>query len=155
MGIEEEIQKMNRSRSDLLALIDTLTPAELEAPRRIGEWSIKDVLGHITAWELACLNPLKAFILDRTWEVEDVHDHDAWNAVQVDKRRAWPLRQVFAELIEVREDLIDACLDFPPEEGEKLAVPWGEVTTLAGTLSGLAWHENEHIHHIKAALNRT
>jgi uncharacterized protein (TIGR03083 family) len=34
----------------LAALLDTLTPDQMTDPGTVGDWSVKDVLAHLTAW---------------------------------------------------------------------------------------------------------
>jgi uncharacterized damage-inducible protein DinB len=153
MDITFEIKKIQESRRELIELLDTLPETLVEIPAQVGDWSIKDALGHITAWEEVSLIPLSGFIHARPWIVSEIPDHDAWNAVQVEKRRSMSLQEVVNEMDQVRRELLAAVDDFPPERlDEELIMPWGETTTLAGMISGLAWHEQEHTKEIRKAI---
>ncbi len=46
----ELIQQIETERAQLEAAIADLTPEQLCAPNTCGEWSIKDVLAHLTSW---------------------------------------------------------------------------------------------------------
>lgn len=155
MDLKSEIEKIQRSRQELIKLLDSLPQTLVEIPAQVGHWSIKDALGHITAWEEACLIPLAGLVHARPWDVSKIPDHDAWNAVQVEKRQVMTLQDVVNEMAQVRQELLQAVNDFPPARiNEELLMPWGEETSLAGMISGLAWHEQEHTKEIRKALGQ-
>src|SRR3989304_982715 len=51
MTKQEIIAALEASRSALLDAIDGLTPEQLQHPKSVGEWSVRDVLQHLSLWE--------------------------------------------------------------------------------------------------------
>src|SRR3972149_11888795 len=49
---KQEIRaNLEASRSALLDAIDGLTAAQLQLPKAVGEWSLRDILQHLSLWE--------------------------------------------------------------------------------------------------------
>jgi hypothetical protein len=139
----------------LIQAIGGLDEAALTGPRVEGSWTIKDLLGHITAWELACLEPLERFTVSGSFQCAVIPDHDAWNAVQSALRREAAPQAVIAEMQAVRQRLEAAAFACTPAKwAQTLHLPWGDHATLAGMLDGLAWHEEEHLKSITAWRSR-
>jgi uncharacterized damage-inducible protein DinB len=115
-----------------------------------GAWTIKDLLGHITAWEAIFLDPLESYAAGGEFRAFIVPDHDAWNAEQIARRRNWSLTDVLDEMAAVRDRLVAAALRLTPEQGARHHVqPWGPEETSVEALDGLAWHEEEHLKSIQ------
>jgi hypothetical protein len=51
MTKQEILDAMQDSRAKLLEAINGLDPAEMQIPGVVGQWSVRDILGHITRWE--------------------------------------------------------------------------------------------------------
>jgi uncharacterized protein (TIGR03083 family) len=49
------LRALDEERARLEALIATLDPAQMTVPGVVGDWSVKDVLAHLTAWQQMCL----------------------------------------------------------------------------------------------------
>jgi uncharacterized damage-inducible protein DinB len=142
---EEELSRFKDSRQALMNAIDGLSAAELVTQPVEGIWTVKDLLGHITAWEQALLEPLSEFVFGNPFKAEEIPDHDAWNAVQAARcaDRSYP--EILNELANTRQKLIKAVEKL--SEGQYHQVyqaPWGDQNTFIEMISGLAWHEEEH-----------
>jgi hypothetical protein len=48
---EQILAASQKEHDQLVKLISTLTPDRLNAPGQMSDWSIKDILCHLTAWE--------------------------------------------------------------------------------------------------------
>ena len=116
-----------------------------------GIWTVKDLLGHLTAWEEACLIPLRSFAAGGFFVPESIPDHDRWNAMQAQAWRQKSLAEILVAYQAVREELIMLLIALPEERWTvKLPAPWGETTTAAEMFNGLAWHEStEHLKSIQ------
>ena len=146
MDQNQAILRIQKSRQELLLTIQGLSEAELTSVAVEGIWTVKDLLGHITAWELSCLEPLERLAQKGSFECDEIPDHDAWNAIQAARRKDTPTHAVLEEMQEVRRRLLDAARQCSSDQwAQNLHVSWGETTTLAGMLNGLAWHEEEHL----------
>jgi uncharacterized damage-inducible protein DinB len=158
----EVIAQLTASRQAFLAAIQGLSEETLTRVPVEGTWTIKDLIGHLTAWELALLTPLKASsrsldpdnIRDdkiTDVDIEDVliADHDAWNAAQAQKRARWSLARVLDEYHAVRQELLQTLQDLEQTQWEiNRTAPWGEQAPLENLLSGLVWHESDE--HLKS-----
>lgn len=51
MTTQELLIRMAASRTRLLAAIEGLTPDDMLQPGAVDDWSVKDVLAHIAAWQ--------------------------------------------------------------------------------------------------------
>jgi uncharacterized protein (TIGR03083 family) len=58
MKRDELTDALEAARAKLDAAIDGLSAEELEAPGLAGDWSIKDFLAHVTAWDVDLLTNL-------------------------------------------------------------------------------------------------
>ena len=47
----ELLDRLAEERANLLRAIEGLEEGEMNLPGAEGEWSVKDLLGHIAAWE--------------------------------------------------------------------------------------------------------
>jgi hypothetical protein len=139
---EEAYARLEASRSELLDAIAGLTPDQM-AERVVDDWSVKDLLTHITSWEEQVVPDLRrlarghvpalmAFQPDRT---------DDWNCMIMMLRRNFPLEQVLEELERTRLELkagLDALKD------QHFAAGYVPVT-----ISITAAHDADHTSHIR------
>jgi len=88
---------------DLLA---GLTPDQMTAPATIGsgDWSAKDLVGHLAFWEELALSALTVW--SRGAEPDMVGAVDEVNAANHVRKAKWSLERVVAESREVHERLI-------------------------------------------------
>src|SRR5215213_8458533 len=49
--VAEVLQRIDDSWSALLTSLDDLTEDQLQEPNAVGEWSLKELLGHIAFWD--------------------------------------------------------------------------------------------------------
>ncbi len=143
---DQALSRIRQTRQALLEKIQGLSEADLTGPQVEGIWTIKDLLGHISAWEDACLEPLESLAAGDPFQSENIPDHDAWNALQAARRRDQSLSEILKELNDVRQRLLEAAGRLSDDGWRQiLHLPWGEEATIANMLSGLAWHEEEHL----------
>ena len=112
-------------------------------------WTIKEVIGHITAWEIVIHKAIRAFTAGDPPYFLREQDFDLFNQGAVEYRSAWPLDQVFQEWKDVRAVLRETILGLDPTLlGEELVLPWGSERTLAELIEILGEHESEHLEQI-------
>jgi hypothetical protein len=146
MDPEEAYEKIEASRLALFQTVEGLSEEDLLVPQVEGIWTIKDLLSHITAWEDECLRPLRNFIARGEFDSQVIEDHDAYNMVLADKKQRLSLRDVMKDLVRIRLELLAQCDMLSEAQWEQpVSLPWGQIGTMADMLSGLAWHENEHV----------
>jgi uncharacterized protein (TIGR03083 family) len=91
------------AEQDLFAGLD---PADRDAPRRIGEWSAKDVLAHLAAWRA-----IEAQRLNGTEPADgpgQIADEDEANALIQSERASWSWDQVLSAANESIDALVNA-----------------------------------------------
>jgi hypothetical protein len=128
---DELLAAMREARAELDAALDGLTPEQMLAPGAAGDWSVKDILAHITAWQVDLLTNL--FKAQRGGKAGKMKWSDAELAAQNQKLykeyRDRPLENVLADYLGVHkqalrvvEGLSDQQLAGPD--------PWGRGKTL-------------------------
>ena len=51
MTKQEMLKRIQKEREAFEAVLEGLTPEQMTAPGVMGEWSVKDILGHMAMWE--------------------------------------------------------------------------------------------------------
>lgn len=95
----------------------SLTEEEMTRSDTAGEWSLKDVLGHVTTWEEEALKYLPIILADkRPPRYQDQYGGlDAFNAQMVEKKRALSLHEIRRQLDETHQRLLDYLQGVPQE----------------------------------------
>jgi hypothetical protein len=146
----DAVRHMTTSRRDTLVFVARLPADEMLRPRTIGDWSAKDVLGHL----LACdEETAKRFGLiargrgDRIAWFESMAHADRFNARTVARLRRVGLRAVLGRLRRVRADLIRRFRRLP---AASLHDP-SHAYPVTEWLPAPGWsHERDHLDEIKA-----
>ena len=126
-------------------------------PGVVEQWSVKDLIGHVTAWDDMALSHVEQSRRGEEPAGDGGASVDAFNAAQAALRRDWTLEQVRAEATRTRQNLraalaslTDAEWDTPFGAGEDRE-PLGDH--LCGALNGSGGpgtHAAEHAAHIRA-----
>jgi len=149
--LEKALDRLSESRRLLELAIEGLGQEAMTQVKVEGEWTIRDILGHVAAWEKVLLEPLRRYTAGGPFAVEVIEDFMAWNDVQAARRRDVPLEAIVEEMVAVRRDLLKAANRLSADQrAEILPFPWGQEGTMAEALDGLHWHEMEHVEHIQA-----
>jgi hypothetical protein len=119
---------MTRVRAQLLKRLDTawmefrksydgLTERQLLEPGVTGQWSVRDIIAHVTTWEEEALKHLPAILEGRTPPRYSATygGIDAFNALMTAKKAALPLERVFREQEAIHRRVI-AAIERAPEE---------------------------------------
>lgn len=112
------------ARARLDAALEGMSLDELTAPGRVGDWSVKDLLAHVTAWDVDLLTNLgkvkRGQKPGRTqWDPAGIQaQNDAWQAEMKNR----PLERVLNDYDGVHEQLLrvvrglsDAELEAPTD----------------------------------------
>ena len=94
-----------------------LSDSQMMEPNVTGDWSVRDILAHITIWEEEALKYLPLILEGRRPpRYKDQYGGiDAFNAQMVEQKRNLPLAEVLRQLEETHRQLID-YIDHAPEE---------------------------------------
>jgi uncharacterized protein (TIGR03083 family) len=150
MTREELLQALRASRAQIEAALAGLADAQLTEPGALGEWSVKDILSHLTAWEAEAVTALAKVKRGLKpgkipWAQAEV---DALNAKWYKENKRRPLDRVLADFRGVRAQTLKLVESFSDED---LAAPrpWFDNGTLVELIKAETFeHEAEHLPHI-------
>lgn len=107
MTVEEILDALDTTRERLLLAIEPLPDEALEQPGAVGDWSVRDVLAHLAAWESELITGLMR--LDQGKKPEHLlaatADRNAYNARRYEENKGRDLDRVFADFQDARTQL--------------------------------------------------
>jgi uncharacterized protein (TIGR03083 family) len=105
MERDELFQRIDTTWQDLQTALDGIPAERATEPGVAGEWSVKDLLGHITFWERNLVTEVQNLGPD---EAVEAFDTDEINAREHERYKNRPLDELQAELRESHEALMQA-----------------------------------------------
>lgn len=144
--------ELERSRASFETLIEDLTEGELLQPGAVGEWSVRDVLQHLSIWEAEAIQLIVGFRRGRrppserfTGEVDSLNAK--WHAATRDR----PLDRVLADFHAVRKQTLKQIEDLTEDEVSRpKPFPWLKGRPLAEWIAEDTYlHEQEHAEQIR------
>lgn len=138
-----------RERSNLKDLITPLSEFQMMEAGVEGEWSIKDILAHIAAWERLAHDRLQAALTGNPLKfpliTSDAHV-EQFNAEIFQSNLDKPLPEVWAEFEEAHIRLIALIEELPSDAlHQSLPFDWaGKLTYQLVISSNTHWHYIEH-----------
>ncbi len=103
----ELVAALEANRDNLLALCDHSSDSVRKTPFAEGQWSIQDLIGHLSYWEQQTLNHIRETFTEGRPRpmLRDSLDDDI-NAREAEKRRGWDWHRVRAEFENTRGALV-------------------------------------------------
>lgn len=141
------------AREELLAAA-ALVPSEARASRSVcGEWTVKDLIGHIADWEWFGAEGLRLMAAGRTPDVEPIDDFDTWNAAHAEARREQSWDTVVSDLHAARRALAGAVEEIGEAAlTQSFPFPWGGKGTPYQWICVYVGHDREHAHDLQVAM---
>lgn len=118
------LETVEESWRRLDAAVAELDEATLSEQGVVGEWSVKDLLGHIAAWEQRAVEHVERWRRGEPPALGGV-SVDEFNAREAARRHSWTLEQVRADAAETRQRLRAALASITDLE-------WARVITIDG-----------------------
>ena len=117
MNRQQLLNKIDVAWTALQASFHGLSAAQLTQPGVTGDWSVKDILAHVTTWEEEALHHLPHIREGkRPPRYADLYGGiDAFNALKTEENRRYPLDEVLARLHDVHRQLV-AYIAAAPDE---------------------------------------
>jgi len=152
MTKSEVLTALTESRQKFLAAIDGFSEEEMTRPGVVGEWSVKDLLVHITRWE--------AELVKLLWQAAQgvkpttVHfsrvEVDETNQRWFEESRSRPLALALQDFHSVRKQTIRRVKDLPEKSfSDPDYFPWLDGHPLWEWIAGDSFeHESEHVEDI-------
>ena len=140
--IAELITEIGQIRNDMVDVVNKIDVGKIIYPG----WTIKEMIGHITAWELVIDKALIAYQKNDPPYFLHEQDFDIFNGETVAYRASWTLEQVFQEWKEVRAVLLKTIKKLKEEDLEvDMVLPWGSERTVSELIEIAGEHESEHM----------
>lgn len=142
------------SRQEFLALAALVPVDARENEPLVGEWTLKQLVGHLVDYEALGVVALKAVAAGREPEYKtDLTDFDRFNATRGGAWAAESWNEVWANYIATRRALLLIADTLPDEAlARPFVAPWAQITTACGYLLDMAQHEQEHADSLRQAL---
>lgn len=149
MKREEAVVKLRASRRQLYEALAGMSDEDLVRPNAVEKWTVKDLLGHLAAWDEETLRVIQAFIMQAepqySYAISDRSDFAVWNAEQIAIRREHSLEAIRSELENARRDLIQVIQGVSDQVLMRAkTTPWGKPRTSLELLDELVAHDQEH-----------
>jgi hypothetical protein len=139
---EEALETVARCHRDVRSLLAGISVEELEEPATIGggEWSAKDLVGHLTTWEEIALTSLEEWRRGERPAIEDtfaVAGSDALNADEVARKSVASAPELLRQFDEVHQQLAENLRGITSEEwGQRAGYADANAETTLGSLLG-------------------
>ncbi len=144
MTREKALADLVQSRQAFQQAIEGLSEEQMTQVRVEGVWTVKDVIGHVAAWESIIAEPVRAYAQGGDFVCE-ARDYLAFNDEDSARKRDVPLDEILKESATVRQDLLTVFGELSAEQLEtQVTYPWGETGTIVRMVGMMAGHETEH-----------
>jgi len=155
MSKQEIRSALEASRSALLDAIDGLTPEHLQHPKAVGEWSVRDILQHISLWEAELVRLLVHVDQGRRAVGQSFvanPDFDSLNARWHAETKDRPLDRVLEDFHGVRRQILRWVDELADEDLTRIRrEAWLHKQPLARWIAEYSYeHEAEHTQAIRA-----
>ena len=118
MRKEQLLERLDKAWRELIVSYAGLSEAQLTQSGVVGDWSVKDLLAHVTTWEEESLKHLPHIHAGETPPRYSVAygGIDAFNALMTEQKRALSLAEVLRQLDETHRRLVEYVRDAPEEQ---------------------------------------
>ncbi len=146
------LMALEAARHDLSRQINRVPSDERDTRPAVGEWTTRDLVGHVADWDRFSLGVLRAVRESRPLPYVAESEADAINARQVAARRGQSWEQVWADFQHSRADLVDALADWNEAQlAQEIDYPFWWGRTVYGWVAVQIWHDREHADALRAA----
>jgi hypothetical protein len=118
MKRQQLLQKLDKAWAEFKESYAGLTDAQLTEPGVMGDWSVKDILAHVTWWEEEALKHLPLIIEEgRPPRYSTQYGGiDAFNALMTERKQDLSLADVVRQQGETHRHLIEYIQSVPEEQ---------------------------------------
>jgi hypothetical protein len=118
MNRQQLLQKLDKAWAEIKESYAGLSDSQLTEPGVMGDWSVKDILAHLTWWEEEALKHLPLIIKEgRPPRYSTQYGGiDAFNALMTERRQVLSLADVLQQQEETHRQLIEYIQSVPEEQ---------------------------------------
>jgi len=150
------LPRMAESRRALQSAIDRAGPALLVKPGSWGEWTLKDLLAHITYWQTSAIDRLQKVAAGRSDEIQLLGDDEAIDQINENVYRANKDR-LLADMLEAFNttnlSFRTAVKSLPAEAYQELSAE-GTFSAARTVYADGYGHDEEHLVDIEKAITQ-
>jgi uncharacterized damage-inducible protein DinB len=154
--MDESVARFQKSQEALEEVVGRFSDEALLAPRQEGDWSLREVLAHIAAWDRWGQRAIEVRLTNDDLPAdmkEEAQNPDPFNARAAEAWRSYDATQTRAAFAQAYQDLLNFLNTTPPEQlYRQILRPNGKTTTPTASLTALARHKDEHRAHLEALL---
>lgn len=115
MNLGEAIQFFKNDHQKLEDVISRLTEEQMISEKVQGNWTVKDILAHISAWNWEIIKQADLVLSEKKPWYTDIKEAD-FNRESITLRQSWPLERILSEWRESYDTLISRITKFTEEE---------------------------------------
>ncbi|MBK7897085.1 MAG: DinB family protein [Anaerolineaceae bacterium] len=143
-------------RQEFVTLLPLLPESEWGSRPVCGVWTMKDLVGHVTAWADVGGVAVAQALAGETPNLPPIADFEQWNLDQAAQRAETPWPTIW-EAYEASYQTLLSGLDALSDEAlaAEFTAPWGPPINLYRWLTIWPLHEREHAVDVRHALNLT
>ena len=135
------LHRMDETRSKIEKLLPEIDPSKEIYPG----WTIKDMLAHMTGWDDATIDSLRAHVVDRPPSLDAIRSMDEYNLRTVTSRQDLDYDHILKEWRLTRQVLRTIIEQMPEDKFfSPVIVPWGDKATVTYLVDMFRDHEEEH-----------
>jgi uncharacterized protein (TIGR03083 family) len=139
MNKQEYIERLVEERQNVMKALEGLSDEQMSRPMAEGKWSVRDVLGHLAAWENEVVKAFEQKARGQRPTIADITDYDSWNAAEAEKRKYKSVEDIRHELKQTRKRLLTILNDLPEDEST-----WSPERSTAKMMKMLIEHDRHH-----------
>ncbi len=117
-------------------------------------WRVKDVMSHLVAWEVECVNSLRAYQNGQEHAVVGAGkfaSDDDFNLHSYEKRKNLNATQIQDEWVKARNEFKEELQQTPPDKlAGPIRCPWGARSSVSSMIEEIVKHEIEHRDSLRA-----
>ncbi|MFI5271770.1 MAG: DinB family protein [Ktedonobacterales bacterium] len=151
MSKADFLERVQLARRELNDAISGLTEDQISQDLVAGDWTVKDILAHLAAWQHETFLTIERAGAGDEAAPIITESVDEWNAARVAERRRLPLVDVIEEFHAAYDHLFAALENWPVERAPLGPAGWDETARLWW----LTEHDMEHVEGIRAYRKRT
>lgn len=138
MTKEEALAQLAVSWDNLMTAINGIPSDRMSEPGVIGDWSVKDILGHVAFWDRYSVAEAERR-LARDLTPPPQHDTDAMNAENHEAKAGWDVAAIQNELIDAHDALATVYNALPNVDHVGIDEDWTHYDEHAAEI--VAWRE--------------
>ena len=138
---------LNTSRAALMTLMDVVPAQQRESLPVTGEWTLKDVAGHLADWDELVVEATLAMEANQHIKWEPIDYGEVWNQSHAVARRTQSWAHMWQNLIDVRGTVVTELAErvMEPDLARLLPSPWGGEMSFYVCLAIPCRHDMEHV----------